>query len=290
MIKLTSPAVIQDIMRQNHFQASKNFGQNFLADAHYADKIVDALDVNHDDFVLEIGPGLGAITQLLAQKAGFVEAVEVDKRIIPILSDILGEFKNLTITCADILNTDISYLFAKYSDRCQKAYIVSNLPYNITTSFLMKIAEEQISCDGILLMLQQEAAERILSSCGSKSYGALSVMLQCQWDTKLLFQVPSTVFVPQPQVNSCVIGLTPKKEPLTAHNFLLFQSLVKNCFMRRRKTMLNAISAMPNISLSKDKLTDILQSVGIAPTERCEHLKPEQFVLLADAINQEKNH
>lgn len=283
MKKLTSPAVACDIMKQHGFHTIKTFGQNFLADEHYANAIVEAAHITTEDVVLEIGPGIGTLTQLLCQQAKHVIAIEIDKKLIPILNDTLAEFDNITIINQDVLKTDIYSLINEYSpDRPVK--IVSNLPYYITTPVIMRFIEEDIAFNTMVLMVQLEVAERIAASCGNKDYGVLSVMLQCECDIEFMFKVPASVFIPRPQVSSGVIRLTPKQNRLTARDSELFRAIVKGTFSQRRKTILNSLSAVKELNgLTKDTVIQILTETGIMATQRCENLSIAQFVALADA-------
>lgn len=282
MRKLTSPAVACEVMKQHGFHTIKAFGQNFLADEHYVNSIVEAAAISADDVVIEIGPGIGTLTQLLCQQAKHVIAIEIDKKLIPILNDTLAEFDNITIVNQDVLKTDFFSLLSEYSPN-KAVKIVSNLPYYITTPVIMRFVEEDIPFASMVLMLQLEVAERLSAECGNKDYGVLSVMLQCACDIEFMFKVPASVFIPRPQVNSGVIRLTPKEKPLASHNGELFKSIVKGTFSQRRKTLLNSLSSVKELkALSKDALLSILNDNGIDPMERCENLDIAQFVALAD--------
>ena len=283
MYKLTSPSVALDIMHKHGFHTIKAFGQNFLADEHYVNSIVDAADISNDDVVIEVGPGIGTLTQLMCMRAKHVIAIEIDKKLIPVLNDTLADFDNLTIVNEDVLKTDIKAIVNEYSpERAVK--IVSNLPYYITTPVIMRFIEEDVPFSLMVLMVQSEVADRLSASSGNKDYGVLSVMLQCVCDIEFMFKVPASVFIPRPQVSSGVIRLRPKEKRLTAKNSELFRSIVKGAFMQRRKTLLNSLSSVSELkTLTKADITEILGQAGIPATERCENLSIEQFIALTDS-------
>lgn len=285
--KLTSPSVACDIMQRHGFHTMKAFGQNFLCDEHYVEAIVDAANITKDDVVIEVGPGIGTLTQLMCQKAKHVIAIEIDKKLIPILDETLGEFDNFTVVNEDVLKADIKGIIAEYSP-LRAVKVVSNLPYYITTPVIMRFVEEEIPFDAMVLMLQLEVADRLSAGPGNKDYGVISVMLQCAYDIEFMIKVPASVFVPKPQVNSGVIRLTPKSNRLFAKDNELFKAIVKGAFMQRRKTLLNSLSSVPKINLSKDEITHALSTIGVEPTERCEKLSIEQFIALSDAISAER--
>ncbi len=282
MKKLTSPAVACDVMKQHGFHTLKAFGQNFLADEHYVNAIVDAAKISHDDVVIEVGPGIGTLTQLMCMRAKHVIAIEIDKKLIPILNDTLAEFDNITIVNQDVLKADINGIIKEYSPH-RAVKVVSNLPYYITTPVIMRFIEEHISFSSMVLMVQAEVAERLSADCGNKDYGVLSVMLQCECDIEFMFKVPASVFIPRPQVSSGVIRLTPKEKRLTAHNRELFRIIVKGTFAQRRKTLLNSLSSIKELqSLTKDVISNIISEAGISTTERCENLSIAQFIAITD--------
>ena len=283
MYKLTSPSVALDIMHKHGFHTIKAFGQNFLADEHYVNSIVDAADISNDDVVIEVGPGIGTLTQLMCMRAKHVIAIEIDKKLIPVLNDTLADFDNLTIVNEDVLKTDIKAIVNEYSpERAVK--IVSNLPYYITTPVIMRFIDEDVPFSLMVLMVQSEVADRLSASSGNKDYGVLSVMLQCVCDIEFMFKVPASVFIPRPQVSSGVIRLRPKEKRLTAKNSELFRIIVKGAFMQRRKTLLNSLSSVSELkTLTKADITEILGQAGIPATERCENLSIEQFIALTDS-------
>ena len=283
--KLTSPSVAIDIMQRHGFHTMKAFGQNFLCDEHYVSGIVDAAEITKDDVVIEIGPGIGTLTQLMCERAKHVVAIEIDKKLIPILGETLGAYDNFTVVNEDVLKADIKGIINQYSP-LRAVKVVSNLPYYITTPVIMRFLEENIEFSAMVLMIQLEVADRLSAPAGNKDYGVVSIMLQCAYDIEFMLKVPASVFVPRPQVNSGVVRMTPKEKRLTARDSELFKAIVKGAFAQRRKTLLNSLSSVKELGgMSKDDITAVLQSQGIAPTERCENLTIEQFVALSDAIS-----
>ena len=283
--KLTSPSVAIDIMQRHGFHTMKAFGQNFLCDEHYVCGIVDAAEITKDDVVIEIGPGIGTLTQLMCERAKHVIAIEIDKKLIPILGETLGAYDNFTVVNEDVLKADIKGIINQYSPS-RAVKVVSNLPYYITTPVIMRFLEEDIKFSSMVLMIQLEVADRLSAPAGNKDYGVVSIMLQCAYDIEFMLKVPASVFVPRPQVNSGVVRMTPKEKRLTARDNELFKAIVKGAFAQRRKTLLNSLSSVKELGgISKDDITAVLQSQGIAPTERCENLTIEQFVGLSDAIS-----
>ncbi len=287
-IKLTSPSVALDIMQRHGFHTLKAFGQNFLCDEHYVEAIVDAAQITKDDVVIEIGPGIGTLTQLMCERAKHVIAIEIDKKLLPILDETMGGFDNFTVINQDVLKADIKGIINEYSP-LRAVKVVSNLPYYITTPVIMRFLEENIEFSSMVLMIQLEVADRFSASHGNKDYGVVSIMLQCAYDIEMITKVPASVFVPKPQVNSGVICLTPKEKRLTACDNELFKAIVKGAFAQRRKTLLNSLASVPTLSsMGKEKITAELEAVGIAPSERCENLSIEQFIALSDRISAER--
>ncbi len=283
MDKLTSPSVATAVMQRHGFHTMKAFGQNFLCDEHYVCGIVDAAEITKDDVVIEVGPGIGTLTRLMCARAKHVIAIEIDKKLIPILNDTLSEFDNLTIVNEDVLKVDLKGLVDTYSPT-RGVKIISNLPYYITTPVIMRFIEEEINFSVMVLMVQLEVAERLAAECGNKDYGVLSVMLQCVSDIELMFKVPASVFIPKPQVSSGVVRLTPKANGLTAKNPELFRAIVKGAFMQRRKTLLNSLSSVKELKrLTKDDITHLIEGLGVSVMERCENLSIEQFIAFADS-------
>ena len=283
---LGDPKYTIEVLQKYNFAFQKRFGQNFLIDTHVLDKIIDSAQITKDDFVLEIGPGIGTMTQYLAEAAREVAAVEIDTTLIPILKDTLKNWDNVTVINNDILKVDIRKLaFEKNQGRPIK--VVANLPYYITTPIIMGLFENQVPIDSITIMVQKEVADRIRSGPGTKSYGAISVGVHYYCDVNKVASVPRDVFIPQPKVDSTVLNLVPLKEKrIQAADEKVFFSCVKAAFAQRRKTLLNSLSSAGG--MEKDTVRRILENAGIDPGRRAETLTMEEFGRLADEVVNEK--
>jgi 16S rRNA (adenine1518-N6/adenine1519-N6)-dimethyltransferase len=282
MKRLVHPSVTREVVEQHGFYFKKQLGQNFLIDANILDKIVEAAELNQDSGALEIGPGIGTLTQVLAERAGTVVAVEKDDRLLPILSDTLGDYQNVHLHHADILETDLHQLFSEhFSDK--KVSVVANLPYYVTTPIVMKLLEERLPLNSIVVMVQREVAERMAAPPGGKDYGALTVAVQYYTEPQIVCRVPKTAFIPQPNVESIVIKLKVREQPAVAvSDETFFFKVVRASFAQRRKTLLNNLAGnLPAIG-GKDKITEVLERVGIDPTRRGETLSLAEFAVLAD--------
>ena len=266
-------------------------GQNFLVDRNIIEKIIDAAELTENTLVIEIGPGMGALTQVAAEKAGKVIAVEIDRHLIPVLGEVVGHLDNVEIINQDILKTDINELidsekknFATSDHEIDKVVILGNLPYYITTPIIMGILERQIEMDTMVIMMQKEVAERIVATPGGKTYGALSIACQFFCETNYVTTVPRTVFQPQPKVDSAVLRLDKRAElpwEIGAGGWKLFFEVVRAGFNRRRKTLLNALTAL---GMDKTELRSILDEAGIEPSRRAETLSIQEFANVANAI------
>ena len=280
MDKLYSPATVNKIMNKHHFKTSKKYGQNFLIDENIIHKIVDAVDIKDNDLVLEIGPGIGTLTAELAKRAGKVKAVEIDKKLVPILDENLAEFNNIKIINADILNTNINEMISD-EEKYQSAKIIGNLPYYITTPIIMKILEEKVPVKSITIMVQKEVADRLKAEPGGKDYGALSVAVQYYCDVTFIAQVPRNVFIPKPNVDSSVIRLDVREIPsVKVDDEKVFFRMVKAGFSQRRKTLLNALSHFLN--QPKEEIEKILIQSDIDPLRRAETLSLQDFAALSN--------
>lgn len=281
-MNLYEPSAIKDIRLRHGFKFSKSLGQNFLTDKNIIDRIIEGAGVGSDDTVIEIGPGIGVITGEAAKRAKRVIAVEIDKSLIPILEETLGEFNNVTVINEDVLKVDISALTA--GENPDNIKIMGNLPYYITTPIIMKLLEEQVKADSITIMMQKEVADRIKAGPGSKAYGALSVAVQYYCNVEKVADVPRGVFVPQPNVDSTVLKLKLKKEktvkPLDEK---VFFDCVKAAFSQRRKTLLNSMQTLQGAS--KELIRNVLEDSGIEPNRRAETLTVEEFVKIADEVD-----
>ena len=275
-----------EIIKKYDFVFQKKFGQNFLIDQRVLDKIIAAADIGPDDCVLEIGPGIGTLTRCLAEAAGQVIAVEIDKNLIPILGDVLSEYHNITIINEDILKVDIQALVdEKNGGRPIK--VVANLPYYITTPIIMGLFESNVPIDNITVMVQKEVADRMQVGPGTKDYGALSLAVQYYAEPYIVANVPQNCFIPRPNVGSAVIRLTRHKEkPVTVKNEQHMFRLVRAAFNQRRKTLQNALHNMPELNLSKEQVVNALKEMGLSETIRGEKLTLEDFARLSDLLNE----
>jgi len=271
-----------EILKKYNIRLSKQLGQNFLTDINIIRKIVDAAEINSDDFVIEIGPGIGALTVALADKAGKVAAIEIDRRIIPALEETTGNYENVSIINKDILKTDIHSLTAGW-DKTVK--VVSNLPYYITTPVIMLFLENSFPAERMVFMIQKEVAVRMTAKPGSKDYGALSVGVQTAGDVKLLFNVSRRCFIPKPEVDSVVIKITPTGKYLDSIvDKKIFFQCVRAAFSKRRKTLLNAMSSSHELKLEKETVRKIMASLNLNETVRGEELSVEQYIAFSNIV------
>lgn len=281
-MKLYSPKVINEIKENYGFKLSKSLGQNFLTDKNIIDKIVDSPDICEDDLVMEIGPGIGVITAEAAQRAGKVIAVEIDKNLIPILGDTLGEFDNVEVINQDVLKTDINEIIEKNGYKTAK--IIGNLPYYITTPIIMYLLEGGVHAESITIMMQKEVADRIKAKPGGKTYGAISVAVQYYCDVETVTNVPKEVFVPAPKVDSTVLKLNIRKEkPVELTDEKLFFRCIKAGFGQRRKTLLNSLTGLGDVT--KDEIRQCLEKLGIEEKRRAETLSIEEFAMIANEFD-----
>lgn len=286
-MKLYAPSTIREIKDKYDFRLSKSLGQNFLTDKNIIDKIIEESFIGENDLVIEIGPGIGVLTREAAEVAGKVIAIEIDKKLIPILQDTLKEYDNVQVINKDILKTDLNEIIAENSvingQPLNSVRIIGNLPYYITTPIIMKILEDGVHGDSITIMLQKEVADRIKSQPGKKTYGALSVAVQYYCTVCHVANVPKEVFVPQPKVDSTVIRLDIRKEkPVELLNESIFFQCVKAGFGQRRKTMSNSITGV--CGLSKDQVGQVMTSIGIDAGRRAETMNMGEFASLSNAI------
>ncbi len=280
--KLGNPQNTIQIIQKYEFAFQKKFGQNFLIDTHVLDKIILASGVTKDDCVLEIGPGIGTMTQYLAESAGHVVAVEIDSNLIPILNETLADYDNVTVIHADILKTDINELTQKYNGG-RPIKVVANLPYYITTPIIMGLFEGQVPIDNITVMVQKEVADRMQVGPGSKDYGALSLAVQYYAEPYIVANVPPNCFMPRPNVGSAVIRLTRHKNPpVNAQDPGLLFRLIRASFNQRRKTLQNGLNNSPEVPYTKEQIADGIESLGLSPSVRGEALNLEQFAALAN--------
>ena len=272
------------VLNKYNFVFQKRFGQNFLIDQHVLDKIINAAGITKDDTVLEIGPGIGSMTQYLCENAGQVIAVEIDKVLIPILEDTLQDYDNLTIINNDILKIDINKIVQEMNNG-KPIKVVANLPYYITTPIIMGLFEAHVPIENITVMVQKEVALRMQAGPGTKDYGALSLAVQFYADPYIVANVPPNCFMPRPNVGSAVIRLTSLPEkPVKVENEKLMFALIRASFNQRRKTLVNSISNSQELNISKDDVTSALERLNMSPTIRGEALSLEEFAALANEL------
>ena len=284
--KLSDPKKTIEVIQKYQFAFQKRFGQNFLIDAHVLEKIVSAAGITKDDCVLEIGPGIGTMTQYLAESAGQVIAVEIDTNLLPILTDTLKDYSNVKVINQDILKVDINELVKEYNNG-RPIKVVANLPYYITTPIIMGLFESNVPIDNITVMVQKEVADRMQVGPGSKDYGALSLAVQYYESPYIVANVPPNCFIPRPNVGSAVIRLTRYQEPpVQVKDPKLMFKLIRASFNQRRKTLQNGLNNSPEISFSKEEITKAIESLGVSPSVRGEALSLEQFAQLANYFAQ----
>ena len=282
--KLSDPKKTIEVIQKYQFAFQKRFGQNFLIDAHVLEKIVSAAGITKDDCVLEIGPGIGTMTQYLAESAGQVIAVEIDTNLLPILADTLKDYSNVKVINQDILKVDINELVKEYNNG-RPIKVVANLPYYITTPIIMGLFESHVPIDNITVMVQKEVADRMQVGPGSKDYGALSLAVQYYASPYIVANVPPNCFIPRPNVGSAVIRLTRYQEPpVQVKDPKLMFKLIRASFNQRRKTLQNGLNNSPEISFSKEEITKAIESLGVSPSVRGEALNLEQFAQLANYL------
>lgn len=280
--KLGNPQNTIAIIQKYNFVFQKKYGQNFLIDTHVLDKIISAAGITNNDMVLEIGPGIGTMTQYLASAARKVIAVEIDDHLIPILEDTLSEYDNVTILHDDILKVNITHLANQYNGG-RPIKVVANLPYYITTPIIMGLFEKDVPVDNITVMVQKEVADRMQVGPGSKDYGALSLAVQYYAEPYLVANVPPNCFLPRPKVGSAVIRLKRySSPPVSVRDPALMFRLIRASFNQRRKTLQNGLSNSPELSLSKEQIAQAILALGMPASVRGETLTLEQFARLAD--------
>lgn len=288
MEKLSNPQKTIEIIQKYGFDFQKKFGQNFLIDPRVLDKIIAAAEITKDDCVLEIGPGIGTMTQYLAEAAREVTAVEIDRNLIPILSETLAEYENVTVLNQDVLKTDIAAI-AQERNGGRPIKVVANLPYYITTPIIMGLFESRVPIDSITVMVQKEVAQRMQAQPGTKDYGALSLAVQYYAKPYIAANVPPNCFIPRPNVGSAVIRLKKyENPPVKVQDERLLFRLIRASFNQRRKTLVNGLKNCAELPFSKEQILAAFEVTGLAENIRGEALTLAQFAQLSDAFSQMK--
>lgn len=284
MANLGIPHNTIEVLQKYHFTFQKKYGQNFLIDPNVLEKIIRAAEITQEDWVLEIGPGIGTMTQYLAEAAGEVTAVEIDKYLIPILEDTLAPYTNVTIINEDILKMDMKEL-AEEKAKGRPVKVVANLPYYITTPIIMGLFESHMPLKSITVMVQKEVAERMQAGPGSKDYGALSLAVQYYARPEIMANVPPNCFIPRPGVGSSVVRLTRYEEaPVQTEDEKKMFAVIRAAFNQRRKTLSNSLGNASGLTISKERVTQALEQLHFSPTVRGEALSLEQFAALSDLL------
>lgn len=290
MTRIATPEGTKAVLNRYPFVFQKKFGQNFLIDPHVLDKIINAADITKEDCVIEIGPGIGSVTEALIANAGKVISIEIDDQLIPILTEQFGECENFRLIHKDVLKVDLHKLIEEESPN-RRIKVVANLPYYITTPIVMMLLEHNLPIESITVMVQKEVADRMSSGPGSKQYGAITVAMKYYCDTYLVANVPQNCFMPRPNVDSAVIKLTLHQEPIVdIQDEAQLLKIIKAAFSQRRKTLLNTLSSNGNLGVSKEDIKNILEETGIGPNTRGETLSLEDYARLSNFIdNYRKN-
>ena len=281
---LGNPQNTIEILQKYQFTFQKKFGQNFLIDTHVLDKIIRAADIGKEDMVLEIGPGIGTMTQYLAEAAGKVIAVEIDKNLIPILSDTLSGYENVQIINEDVLKLDIQRLVEE-ENAGRPIKVVANLPYYITPPIIMGLFESHVPLHSVTVMVQKEVADRMQTGPGNKDYGALSLAVQYYAEPYIVANVPPNCFMPRPKVGSAVIRLTRhEKPPVEVEDERLLFDIIRASFNQRRKTLANGLNNSDRLDIPKEAITEAIQQLGKGPSVRGETLTLEEFAKLSNSL------
>ncbi|EUC79308.1 16S rRNA (adenine(1518)-N(6)/adenine(1519)-N(6))-dimethyltransferase RsmA [Streptococcus sp. SR1] len=285
-MRIADYSVTKAVLERHGFTFKKSFGQNFLTDTNILQKIVDTAEIDDQINVIEIGPGIGALTEFLAERAAQVMAFEIDHRLVPILADTLRDFDNVTVVNEDILKVDLAQHIQNFKNPDLPIKVVANLPYYITTPILMHLIESGIPFSEFVVMMQKEVADRISAKPNTKAYGSLSIAVQYYMTAKVAFIVPRTVFVPAPNVDSAILKMVRRPEPAVAvKDEQLFFKVSKASFTHRRKTLWNNLTGyFGKTEEIKNKLTKALDQAGLSPSVRGEALSLEEFASLADAL------
>ncbi|WP_175639960.1 16S rRNA (adenine(1518)-N(6)/adenine(1519)-N(6))-dimethyltransferase RsmA [Metabacillus schmidteae] len=286
MKDIATPVRTKAILEKYGFSFKKSLGQNFLIEPNVLSRIVDHAEVTDKTGVIEIGPGIGALTEQLARRAKRVIAFEIDQRLLPILNETLEPYKNVKVIHQDVLEANLTKAIEDSFHDCEEIMVVANLPYYVTTPIIMKLLEDKLPLKGIVVMLQKEVADRISASPSTKEYGSLSIAVQYYTEAKTVMTVPKTVFVPQPNVDSAIIRLLVRYEPIVElEDEDFFFQIVRASFAQRRKTLLNnLVHYLPNGKEQKIKIEEALHGIGIDGKRRGESLSIEEFAKLSDTL------
>lgn len=285
---IATPNRTKEIISKHGFSLKKSLGQNFLIDMNILNKIVSAAELDETKGALEVGPGIGALTQQLGRSAGKVVAIEIDQRLLPILRETLAESTNIEVVHGDVLKLPLQELFNERFQGVSGVSVVANLPYYVTTPIIMKLLEDRLPLENIVVMIQKEVAERMAAKPGSKDYGSLSIAVQYYCDPMLVTIVPHTVFIPQPNVDSAVIRLKVRKEPLVSvSDEAFFFEVVQASFAQRRKTISNNLLSKFFEKSERSRLERVLAQVEVDPARRGETLSIEEFARLSEALAKE---
>lgn len=283
---IATPNRTKSILKKYHFTFKKSLGQNFLIDVNILENIISHAGVTESSGVIEVGPGIGALTEQLLRHSKNVVAYEIDRRLLPVLRDTLSSYENLTLIHQDILEVNVKETIAENFTPDQPIHIVANLPYYITTPILMKLLQEHLPVESLTIMIQKEVAERMAASPNSKSYGSLSIAVQYYTEATVVMNVPKTVFMPQPNVDSSVLHLKVRSEPaVQVDDEKLFFELIRASFAQRRKTLLNNLSRHYEERYGKEEISQLLETIDIDGKRRGESLAIEEFAQLANAFS-----
>lgn len=282
---IATPTRTKEVLEKYGFSFKKSLGQNFLIDTNILYNIVEAADLDSSKAAIEIGPGIGALTEQLGRAAGHVLAIEIDQRLLPILEDTLAPYDNIEVVHGDVLELDLAALARDKLSGYEKVSVVANLPYYVTTAILMKLLESRLPLENIVVMIQKEVAERIAAKPGSKDYGSLSVAAQFYAETEVAMIVPASVFIPRPNVDSAVIKLKIRdRPPVEVDDENFFFRVVRACFAQRRKTLLNNLMSGLFDKQRKDEVIQMLSDLEIEPSRRGETLSIDEYASLANEI------
>jgi 16S rRNA (adenine1518-N6/adenine1519-N6)-dimethyltransferase len=283
--EIATPLRTKQILDKYGFSFKKSLGQNFIIDPSILRSIVDAAEVDERTAVLEIGPGIGALTEQLAKRAGRVLALEIDQRLLPVLAETLSAYHNVDVLHQDVLKADLKALVAQYFAAYQKISVVANLPYYVTTPILFHLLESGVPFQQLVVMMQKEVAERLAAKPRTKAYGSLSLVVQYKAEASVAKLIPKSVFIPQPNVESAVVKLVMRPEPLVqVHDESFFFHLIKTCFTQRRKTLLNNLQTFYAKRVPKAELEALIRAAGVDPQRRAETLTIEEFAQLSNHL------